>query len=183
MEQELIPGLLTAMPTLQDPYFEKTVILMCNYTEEGAFGIIVNTPSSTEVKDILTDEIEEKDQFDLPVLIGGPVHPESFWAVHTSDYEGETTTKISSNISLSSAQDVLIAMINNKGPQISHVGCGYSGWGSAQLDREIQEEAWWLGPLDESLVLEMPYSLRWESTLSSLGIDPLTASFIKTGTV
>ena len=51
------------------------------------------------------------------------------------------------------------------------------------MDGEIQRESWWLGPLDEELLMEMEYGLRWETTLNNLGIDPLTAGFIPSGTV
>ncbi|MGK5092943.1 YqgE/AlgH family protein [Deltaproteobacteria bacterium TL4] len=183
MENNLIPGLLIALPTLKDPYFEKTVILMINYTKEGAFGIIVNTSTSTRVKDIIANDIEDKAGFDIPVLIGGPVQPEAFWAVHSTDYWGKTTTKISDNIAISAAQDVLQAIANDRGPKICHIGCGYAGWGAEQLDNEISNESWWLGPLDESLVLNLPYAERWETTLKNFGLDLLTSSFVKTGSV
>jgi len=62
-------------------------------------------------------------------------------------------------------------------------GCGYAGWGAGQLDREIQEESWWLGPLDELLLLDLDYELRWERTMDNLGFDPLTTTFSQTGMV
>jgi putative transcriptional regulator len=67
--------------------------------------------------------------------------------------------------------------------QTYHFGSGYSGWGAGQLDREIQEESWWLGPLDESLLLDLDYDLRWDTTMSNLGFDPLTTAFTQTGLV
>jgi putative transcriptional regulator len=183
MEEKLTPGMLTALPNLKGPYFEKTVILMINYTKEGAFGLIMNTPSSARVKDILRGNIDLNDGFDMPLLIGGPVQPESFWAVHSNDFEGETTTRISPRISLSAAQDVLLAISTHSGPKICHMGCGYSGWGPEQLDQEIQNESWWLSPLDETTIMEMPYPERWEKTLAHLGLNPIMASCVKTGLV
>ena len=183
MEEQLVPGLLIALPTLKDPYFEKTVILMINYTKEGAFGVIINTSSSTLVKDIIANDLEDKEGFNIPILIGGPVQPEAFWAVHSNEYNGETATHISPKISLSAAQEALQAIANHQGTKICHIGCGYSGWGAEQLDHEIQDEAWWLGPLNEELVLFMPYHERWESSLKNFGLDVLTSPYIKTGTV
>ena len=60
-------------------------------------------------------------------------------------------------------------------------GIGYSGWGPGQLDREINEESWWLGPLDESILIDIEYELRWEKTMESLGFDLLTTTFSQTG--
>ena len=56
-------------------------------------------------------------------------------------------------------------------------------WGAGQLDREIQDESWWLGPLDETLLLEMDYELRWDTTMKNLGFDLLNTTFSQTGMV
>ena len=67
-------------------------------------------------------------------------------------------------------------------PKTCHMGCGYSGWGRCSWMVK-SAWSWWLGPLDEELLMEMEYGLRWETTLKNLGIDPLTAGFIPSGTV
>ena len=85
MLESEIPGILIAMPTLDNTYFEKSIILLCNYNAEGAFGLIMNRPSSTKVEEILSPELNSNNEFNIPVLIGGPVEPDSFWAIHTSD--------------------------------------------------------------------------------------------------
>ncbi|MDC0246352.1 YqgE/AlgH family protein, partial [Deltaproteobacteria bacterium] len=102
-----VPGILVAMPELKDTYFEESVILLCSYNTEGAFGLVMNHPSSIQVKDVLSKELQENAVFDLPLLVGGPVQPESFWAVHSSDFSVEETSILSPKINLSSAQDLL----------------------------------------------------------------------------
>ncbi len=183
MNEELTPGLLVAMPSLKDPYFEKTVILLCNYTQESAFGLVINNPSSIQIKDILSEQFEAKEELTNPLLLGGPVQPESLWAIHSSDFTGNTTSKVTATIHISSIQEVLSALVQGEGPHYYHLGCGYAGWGEEQLDREIQEGAWWLTELDVNLVLEMPYSERWENILQQIGIDPFTTSFLKNAEV
>ena len=180
-----VPGLLVALPGLQDGYFEKSVVLLCNYDAQGAFGLVVNQPASAQVREILADEsLHENPAFACPLMIGGPVQQgEMFWAVHSSDYENEATTAISAQLRLSSAQDVIRALAEEHGPSRYLLGCGYSGWGAEQLDREIQEETWWLSPLDAELVMGLEHEQRWEQALTSIGIDPFTASFVKAGTV
>ncbi|MGA0404842.1 MAG: YqgE/AlgH family protein [bacterium] len=182
-QSELAPGILVALPNLEDPYFSKTAILLCNYNEEGAFGLVMNHPSDLKVTEILKEEFQNHIDLEVPLLIGGPVQPESFWAVHTSDYLCESSTEISSRIALSAGEDVLMAILDGSGPQTYHLGVGYSGWGAFQLDREIQEESWWLAPLDESLIMDMEYDHRWECILDNLGISPYTALFTKSGHV
>lgn len=178
-----VPGILVALPGLKDSYFEKTVILLFNYNEEGAMGLVMNHTSGSQVREILKEDTPEESPLNIPLLLGGPVQPEMFWAVHGPDYEGESTTTISSGIRLSSAKEMIDDLATKGLPKTCHMGCGYSGWGPLQLDGEIQRESWWLGPLDEELLMEMEYDLRWETTLKNLGIDPLTAGFIPSGTV
>ncbi len=129
------------MPTLDGTFFEKSVILLCNYDTEGAFGLVMNHPSKTKVKEVLTEEMQDNSAFDVPLLVGGPVQPESFWAVHSSDFSVKETTVLSPKIHLSSAQDIL------------------------------------------SLLLDLDYDLRWDTTMSNLGFDPLTTAFTQTGLV
>ncbi|MBF0239584.1 MAG: YqgE/AlgH family protein [SAR324 cluster bacterium] len=183
MENEMIPGLLVAMPSLQDSYFEKTVVLMLNYNSNGAFGVVINKNSNNLIKDLLVNKDNvNSDKFNFPLLLGGPVQTDSFWALHSPDFSGESSTTVSTNISISSAQEVLLAIVGDEGPQQLHIGCGYAGWGPGQLDREIEDESWWLMPLNESLVMTTEHKKQWEIMIHDLGIDPLMA-FIKSGTV
>lgn len=181
MDEKLIPGLLVAMPNLQDPYFQKSVILLCEYTSESAFGVIINRPSSVMVKDIFVDEVPLNHSESIPVLVGGPVQPEFLWSIHSTDFKGSSTTPISRKMALSPLQDLLGALANTDPPQKFHFGCGYAGWGPGQLDSELREGAWWLTPLHESLVLELPYESRWEAALKAIGIDPQLTTFFSTG--
>jgi len=181
MLESEIPGILIAMPTLDNTYFEKSIILLCNYNAEGAFGLIMNRPSSTKVEEILSPELNSNNEFNIPVLIGGPVEPDSFWAIHTSDISIEETTRISPKINLSSAKNILSSLAEGQKVKSYQFGIGYSGWGPGQLDREINEESWWLGPLDESILIDIEYELRWEKTMESLGFDLLSTTFSQTG--
>ena len=178
-----VPGILIAMPTLRDTYFEKSVILLCSYDTEGAFGLVMNHPSTAQVKEVLPEELRENTVFDIPLLDGGPVQPESFWAVHSADFSVEATTILSPKINLSAANDILSPLAAGQAVESYQFGSGYTGWGAGQLDREIQEESWWLGPLDESLLFELDYELRWEQTMENLGFDLLTTTFSQTGMV
>ena len=143
----------------------------------------MNNPSKIKVKEVLSDDIQKNSAFDVPLLVGGPVQPESFWAVHSSDFSAKETTVLSKEIHLSSAHDILNSLAEGSRVKSYHFGSRYSGWGAGQLDQEIQEESWWLGPLDESLLLTLDYELRWETTMNNLGFDPLTTSFTQTGLV
>ena len=181
MEEELAPGLLVSMPNLNDPYFQKSVILLCEYTKENAFGVVINRPSHIQVNELLTGEEGMDHVSSMSFLVGGPVQPEFLWGVHTPDFVGESTTKVDQTVDMSSVQEILMGLAEGLGPKRYHLGFGYAGWGPGQLDRELTEGAWWLAPLDTELILGMPYSKRWESVLQNIGIDPWTANFAATG--
>ena len=183
MLESEIPGILIAMPTLNETYFEKSIILLCNYNAEGAFGLIMNRPSSVKVEELISPELKCKDTLNVPLLIGGPVEPDSFWAIHSSDISIKETTSISPKINLSSANYILSSLAEGQIIKSYQFGIGYSGWGPGQLDREIKEESWWLGPLDESILIDIEYEKRWEKTMINLGFDLLTTNFSQTGLV
>jgi putative transcriptional regulator len=86
-------------------------------------------------------------------------------------------------MNLSSAHDILSPLAAGHTVESYQFGSGYAGWAAGQLDREIQEESWWLGPLDESLLLDLDYELRWDKTMENLGFDLLTTTFSQTGMV
>lgn len=178
-----IPGILVAMPTLDDTYFEKSVILLCKYDANGAFGLVMNRPSSTKVKELYSPKKRSSNSLNIPLLIGGPVEPESFWAVHSSDISIKDTTHLSPKINLSSAKHILSLIHEGQKIKSYQFGIGYAGWSAGQLDREIKEESWWLGPLDENLLLDLEYELRWDKTMENLGFDLLSTTFTQTGMV
>jgi len=181
MHEVITPSLLVSMPNLNDPFFQKSVILLCDYTEDSAYGMIINRPSTIHVRDILDADARIKGKLDSPILVGGPVKPEWLWAIHSADFSDETTTKVYPSVYMSSVPEVLKGVTMGEGPAKFHLGSGYAGWGAGQLDGEIKEGAWWVAPMDADLILDMPYDLRWETVLKSLGIDPHMTTFYSPG--
>lgn len=177
----LTPSLLVAMPGLQDPYFGKAVVLLLEYDKEHAFGMIINRPSSVQVKDIVVEGEAYIKDLNQIMLTGGPVQPEFLWALHSSDYRGESTTDLSDNLRLSAVSEALAVLGTGSGPEQCHLGFGYSGWGPGQLEQELQDGTWWPAPLNEGVVLETPYEERWETVLRDLGINPFGAGFTPSG--
>jgi putative transcriptional regulator len=171
------PQILVAMPSLKDGYFDKSVILLCEYSEQGAMGFVVNAPSTTTVDDLLGElGLRAKRPQDQFILIGGPVQPELCWVVHTPDYKGKSTTPLSDQLCLSAAQEVLTSITEDIVPTGYILGVGYAGWGPGQLDREIEQEAWWMADIDPMPVLEESYECRWEHVMKKLGLHHMFVS-------
>jgi putative transcriptional regulator len=165
------PQILVAMPSLKDGYFDKSVILLCEYNESGAMGFVINSPSTTSVDDLLRElGLNGHPYQNRPIMIGGPVQPELCWVVHSGDYEGRSTTALGQSLCLSAAQEVLTSITEGVAPEHYLLGVGYAGWGPGQLDREIEQEAWWLADLDPLAVLQHTCEDRWEKVMEHLGL-------------
>jgi putative transcriptional regulator len=81
--------LLVAAPSMGDPHFERTVILIVKYDLDGAVGIIINKLiGETPIASVLEAVGQKGDDVtgDVPVFSGGPVQPEVGFVVHSADY-------------------------------------------------------------------------------------------------
>ena len=166
------PQILVAMPTLKDGYFDKSVVLLCEYNESGAMGFVINSPSTTSVDDLLL-ELGLQSQPDQlqPIMIGGPVQPELCWVVHTPEYSGNSTTALGEGLALSAAQEVLTSLTEGPFPSEYMLGVGYAGWGPEQLDKEIEQESWWIADLDPLDVIRSSCDTRWDLVMTQLGFN------------
>ncbi|MBI1179469.1 MAG: YqgE/AlgH family protein [Alphaproteobacteria bacterium] len=166
--------LLLAMPNMGDPRFERAVICMCEHSEQGAMGIIVNQPADH----IDFPELMQQLQIPTPgecaqvgIFTGGPVEPNRGFVLHSADYLHETTLVISELVALSATVDILKALARGDGPRHSLLALGYAGWGPGQLEAEIQENAWLHTEVDTDLVFGTEAALKWPLAMAKLGID------------
>jgi len=177
MESMIAPGFLVASPQLQDPNFERTVVLMLEHRdEEGSLGLVINRPAGVELELVLGEmkiPFREEAIDDAPrILYGGPVSPERGWVLHSDDWRGDETHFVAEGLAVTSTPDVLEAIGEGVGPT-RHCFClGYAGWGPGQLVEEIKTGAWINVPFDIELVLGEPLEERWAAALRRLGIDP-----------
>ncbi|MCZ6533317.1 MAG: YqgE/AlgH family protein [SAR324 cluster bacterium] len=174
------PQILVAMPSLQDGYFDKSVIYLCDYNASGAMGFVVNSPSSTTVDELLSElGMKSFEEQKKQILIGGPVQPELCWVVHSSDYECSSSTTLGDDLAISAAQEVLTGIADGNAPNEYILGVGYAGWGPGQLDREIEEDAWWLAEMNLRSVLEHSHESRWDAVMNHLGLTSESAHCYK----
>lgn len=164
---------LIAMPRLQDGYFDQSVILLAEFNHSAAMGFVVSAPSTTTVADLMYElDIQPRpEHHEQPILVGGPVQNDFCWVLHTPEFEGVSTVRLSAQICLSGAQEVLPALAANEGPQFYWLGVGYAGWGSSQLEQEIEAESWWLARMDPLALIRESTELRWRKALRTLGLN------------
>lgn len=153
VEPTLTGRLLVASPELGDPNFVRSVVLLVDHDESGALGVILNRPSTTDVHEILPDW----HLYATPpqvVFQGGPVGRDSALAlaarVDGKGEEGEPPgfRHVHSGIGLvdlDAPAEVIASSIRSM-----RIFAGYAGWGSDQLEAEINEGAWFVVDADAS---------------------------------
>jgi putative transcriptional regulator len=166
--------LLIAMPTLNDPNFAQAVTLVCEHTDKGALGIVLNKPLPMKLSDVLTQMQLEPSSNEIaakPVLRGGPVHTDRGFVLHRPGGDWDHTHKVSESIQVTTSRDVLAAMARGEGPSDAFIALGYAGWDAGQLEREMRENTWLSMPVDARVVFELPFEERWLAAWRFLGID------------
>ncbi|WP_254694170.1 YqgE/AlgH family protein [Sulfitobacter sp. SK012] len=179
-DMDLTGQLLVAMPGMGDPRFERSVIYICSYSDEGAMGLIVNkSMPDLRLSDVL-DRLEinlPKGPRDMVVRIGGPVESGRGFVLHSDEYRSKLKSlHIADGFAMTATQDILEDMAEGAGPAQALFLLGYAGWGPGQLEREIGQNGWLTCPADTDLVFATKDRLKWQSALTSIGIDPLGLS-------
>lgn len=168
---------LIAMPGMDDPNFAQTVTLICEHSEQGALGIVVNKALPMNLADVfgqlgLPCELSRLTQ--QPVLRGGPVQADRGFVLHTPGGGWESSLPFSDRMHLTTSRDILDALARGAGPQDAVIALGYAGWDAGQLEQEMVNNAWLTVPADERLVFETPLEERWQAAGRLLGIDLLS---------
>lgn len=172
---------LIAMPGLSDELFGRSVVFMCEHSERGALGLVINKPS-----DILLPRLFEKvdlpmgraDLAQQPVFQGGPVQTERGFVLHEAIEGGEgesvyaSTLSIPGGLEMTTSKDVLEAMSSGAGPRKVFVTLGYASWGKGQLESEITENSWLTVEADPSVIFDTPVDQRYERAMALLGLQP-----------
>ncbi len=177
---DLTGKFLVAMPGMGDPRFEKSVILVCAHSDEGAMGIIVNKPVEEVTFAGLLEHLNiprAPEGRDIAVHFGGPVERGRGFVLHSRDYRGGAATmRIEGGFGMTATLDVLEALARGEGPHRALLALGYSGWGPGQLEDEIARNDWLTADADAALVFADDDGGKWRGALKSLGINPLTLS-------
>jgi putative transcriptional regulator len=170
----LAPALLLSMPQLVDPNFNRTVVLLCKHSEEGAFGLVVNRPLVTTGRVVVSLDQELPTERELQVWVGGPVEPEHSWMLlgEGNDDEAGNGMSIAEGLSLSTSPELLRRLLEPNPPPRTRLIVGYSGWAPGQLEAELEASAWLLSDIDRDLLFNTPPELMWERAIRRLGADP-----------
>ncbi len=175
---------LIAMPGLQDMEFARSVVYLCEHSERGALGLIINKPTDINLQKLF-DKVEmslgRADLVQQPVMQGGPVQTERGFVLHDPLVWGEdgtekeavyaSTLAIPGGLEMTTSKDVLEALAEGAGPRRLLITLGYSAWGEGQLESEIAENAWLTVGADQSVIFETPIHERYDRALALLVVQ------------
>jgi putative transcriptional regulator len=157
--------LLIASPTLVDPNFARTVVLITEHNEEGAMGIVLNRPSEARAAEVVPALAELTG--DDPLFVGGPVQPEAIVLLAEFSDPSAAAWIVAADVGLASADTDLDELLSKV--RRGRLYAGYSGWGAGQLEAEMELESWIVEPpLPAELFPEDPETL-WSDVLERKG--------------
>lgn len=174
MIHDLNPSLLLSMPQMQDPNFARTVVLLCEYGPEGAFGLVINRPTDLPASEMVRLDPPVTHGNRLPLFMGGPVQPERGWILLPSppDVGDDGYRTIHEGVYLSASPLVLRSVLETLPAPRARVLAGYAGWGAGQLDEELAQSAWLIGDIQLDLIFDIAAPAMWETAIRRLGADP-----------
>ena len=113
-----------------------------------------------------SEEREDLFKINVPIFWGGPVDPKEIFILHSNEYESETTKRYG-KISISQDYNILLDIAKNKGPEKSLIILGYSGWGSGQLEGEMERDHWILSDIDLDITFDEESKKKWDKAIKN----------------
>lgn len=171
---DLTHHFLIAMPAMADPFFAKTLTYICEHSDQGALGLVVNRPIDLTLKDLLDQlDISSEDQAlgGLPVMFGGPIQLDRGFVLHQPVGDWQSTMVVNDKVGLTTSLDILRAMASGESPEEVLVALGYSGWAPGQIEHELSQNAWLTVPASPNIIFELPVEERLTAAMRSLGVD------------
>ncbi len=168
--QSLKGHLLIATPQLNAPLFTRSVILMLDHSEQGAMGVILNLPISTQISDLAGKIFEEDFRWSKHLHLGGPV-PGSLIVVHA--LEDQADSEIVPGVYVTFDASLVQEVIRQR-PEPSLVIANYSGWGPGQLEGEFNWDSWTTMPATSENVFWKGERDLWKAVSSEVNARKLS---------
>lgn len=168
MKSNLKKGVfLIAEPFLNDPNFERSVILLCEYSKTGSLGFVVNHETNLFLGDVVEETIYE----DIPLFLGGPVEKNTLHFLHRRPDLIPDSLEVQKGIywggDFDRAKDELNAF--NLKPEEIRFFIGYSGWSGGQLEEEMKQNTWIVSDSDAQFLFDTPSKNFWREVLKRMG--------------
>jgi len=160
---------LIASRQLADPNFSETVVLLLEYDENGALGLIINRPTGIALSKLLPDVEELQERPDV-VYVGGPVARERIVLLMRTSSPPLDSGRIFADTYVSSSLDTLKQMLSEaRSGEPFHAYAGYAGWAPGQLDGEVRRGDWHVSPAQEEIVFDKEAGAIWPDLIEKRG--------------
>jgi putative transcriptional regulator len=161
---------------MRDPRFERAVVFVCEHSEKGTMGLVINRPSEdvtfAELADHLDVELPDEPG-EVDVHVGGPVEPGRGFVLHSADYDRSgATLRVGGRFGMTATIDVLREIAEGAGPDRALLALGYAGWSPGQLEGEIAANCWLTADATLEIVFDREPAEKWGAALGTLGVDP-----------
>lgn len=166
---------LIAMPQMVEGNLAGSVIYICEHTQRGALGLVINRPTDLTLSGLLERidlKLEIQPAKETPVFFGGPVQTDRGFVLHAPVGDYSSTIRMG-ELALTTSRDVLQAVAEGTGPSRLLVTLGYAGWGAGQLESEMAQNAWLNVGADINVIFDVPPEDRYPAALKLLGVDPI----------
>ena len=165
---------LLSIPQVKNDYFSSSLIFICEHSEQGSVGFVINKPSNILLNELLTQTnlSINRELLENRILSGGPVATNQCFIIHSDDFLCKSSKKITESIYLTNGWEALEAISIGKGPKNFEIALGYAGWGSGQIEKEILANSWMTLSADSKFLFDDEVSNKWNKAYNLLGVDP-----------
>ncbi|ACQ67343.1 DUF179 domain-containing protein [Candidatus Williamhamiltonella defendens] len=167
---------LIAMPLLQNTYFERSVIYVCEHNENGAMGLMINQPVARFtlerlLKKLNISSVHDAGHLNKPVMSGGPLSDDRGFILHSPQSGFNSSIHVSDDTMITTSKDILKTLGTKKQPKNIMVAVGYTGWQKGQLEQELIDNVWLTTKADTEILFNTLIPNRWYEAASKLGIN------------
>jgi putative transcriptional regulator len=167
--QSLKGHFLVATPSLADPNFHQTVLLMLEHSTQGAAGVVLNRLTGTPLSAVAEEIFDESIDWETPIHLGGPV-PGPLMALHGNEDLGDS--QILDDLFTTVDPEKLRQLIRER-PEPCLFLANYAGWGPGQLESEFGSDSWYAVPATAEQVFATTDPSSWSSLVGSIRLDRL----------
>jgi putative transcriptional regulator len=164
-QPSLAGQLLIAAPDIPDARYRRTVVVVIQHGPNGGFGIVINRSTGEQPMVDLFAVLGQKNENatgSVPIFSGGPVQPENFYVLHSTEYRIAETGNLTGNVAMTATPKIFHDIADKVGPKKFLIAFGYVGWAPGQLEAQMSIKAWVPAPLDPTLVFDADRDRLWE---------------------
>lgn len=168
---------LIASPDIDNGFYFRSVVMLCEHSAVGSFGVIINKSLEVELPEEIIN-IKEFSNPNVQIRAGGPIQPNQMMLIHSSDQIPEQTLQLCEGVFLGGDLQFLQEAVSSPSGPALRMCFGYCGWGAGQLEREFLSGNWFLHSGSAKHIFQTPPDKVWQSVLREMGGKYATLSMI-----